>query len=218
MITQIKEYLSSLDNNEITTLILSIIGALAWIPSLIQLSIQLIGYIKKHKRKIKMNVVDIKDIGKATVGDAYKTREKDGTILLLAANVFVPKESYYSEDIEVTAFIETTGKTQLRKGILIDGEIIIHSEKESKLLNIPEENNFNLHREIICESDNVRAFAFMFEDSVFSIRSIQKLEILFKGKPNKKVVLHSYDFPVFNHMGYFAKHMEHIKSTNKIYK
>ena len=214
----ILELYSSMDQNNRITFVLSFIGALAWIPSIVQLVVQVFEKVSIHKRKIKMNIVDIQTLSSAKVTNAYNTKCLEGSILVLAVNMFIADVSFFANEVYGKVYIGTTGKTVVKNACLVDGEIVAKFDVGEKILDIPDENNFNLHREIICEKDNVRVLPFMVEDVVnLSVRGIEKIEIIFEGKEKKKVVIKNQDFPQFNHMGFLKKRMI-FKGSDIIYR
>lgn len=161
--------------------LLSLIGAAAWGPSLFELWLRLKEKLAIRNRKIDISTIDvyskIKEID----------NEKSGFILLLMVNMFIPEKSFFIE--KAIANIRFCGNHH-KKIKLIESSIISVTKKMDIPILIPNEYNFNMHREIICERDNIRIIAFEIDEIVNSnIGNIEELELVFEGSEGKKKVV-----------------------------
>lgn len=178
------------------------LSVLAIIVALVPLLVEL---IKRKCRKIYANIVDYNIITNAEVCNCYYTEKKTGTLLLLAINLFVPYESFFVENYEINAKLKSG---TVSKAIITDGGITIHRNdgKDTEFI-IPSDYNFNLHKEIICEQDNIRIFEIMLLDAtVDTILDIDSIEFIFKNSKSKKIVtIGTEHFPKFNKMQFLSE-------------
>lgn len=162
-------------------------------------------YFKIKHRKIYANVVDYYIIKNAQVCNCYDSEKETGALLLLAINLFVPHESFFVEKYEINARL-TSGT--ISKAIITDGCLTIHKNdnKDAEII-IPSDYNFNLHKEIICEQDNIRIFEIMLLDStVENISDVESIEFVFKNSKGKKIItIGTEHFPNFNKMKFLSE-------------
>ena len=161
--------------------LLSLIGAAAWGPSLFELWLRLKEKLAIRNRKIDVSTIDV----------CSKTKEidneKSGFILLLMVNMFIPEKSFFIE--KATANIRFCGNGH-KKIKLIESSFISAVKKFDTPIFIPNEYNFNMHREIICERDNIRILAFEIDEIANSnVGNIEELELVFEGSEGKKKVV-----------------------------
>lgn len=184
--------------------ILSIVGAAAWIPLVIA------HFSLKH-RKLSATVVDYRIIENAFVSDSSGENKITGTILILAMNCFVTEKSLFAKDYKIKVFLKEDTQAN---GIVFDGDTKERYKGKEKILEIPQEYNFNLHREIIHDKDNVRIFPLLFRNVAFdNIASIEKIVFKFKGnKETKKLVVEQKDIPVHNRMGLIWRFMKDVQA------
>lgn len=178
------------------------LSVLAIIVALVPLVIK---HIQVKRRKIYANVVDYNIITNAVVKSYDNSIEFRGTTLLLAVNYFVSNESYFAENYNITAYLKS-GSTS--KVVITDGTYTIHiSDNKSVSFEIPSDYNFNLHKEIISEKDNIRVIPLMLVDTAIDkIDDIERIIFTFKNhRECKKVELNSNDFPTINKMKFLCE-------------
>ena len=94
---------------ETITLILGILGALAWLP--------IIGSsVIDHFRKLRIVSLDSYVLTNAEGISAGKKSKKTGTILMLALNLFIRKTTIFAKSILLT--VELKNKTKLQAELL----------------------------------------------------------------------------------------------------
>ena len=193
-----------LKNNwfDVLSFIIGIIGAAAWIPTVV-------SYYKIKKRKIVGTIVDYRVIAEAEVENAEKTEKANGTILILGLNLFIAHESFFAHNCKIEVKLKDEKKYN---GKIVDGTLIEKSNGVRSPFSCPKEYNFNLHREIIAEKDNVRIIPFIVENANFkSINEVQQISIVLENdsdgsKHSKTIVFSSENFPGFNHMKFIAEY------------
>lgn len=161
-------------------------------------------WIATKKRKIYANVVDYSIITDAEVSNYDNSAKLKGTIMLLAVNFFIPIKSFFVETYEITARLKS--KT-ISKAIIIDGNLTIYrGDIDIKFL-MPSNYNFNLHKEIICEQDNIRILEIMFVDAnIDNIDKIESIEFDFTNrKQTKTIIVKTKHFPKFNKMKFLSE-------------
>lgn len=177
------------------------LSILAIVVALVPLVLE---YFKTKNRKIYANVVDYNIITDATVHNFDDSECRKGTLLLLAVNLFIPYKSFFVETQEITAQLNSG---TISKAIITDGDLTINKNNKDFEFVLPTDYNFNLHKEIICEQDNVRIFEIMLVDSTIgSIDDIKNIKFVFKNRECKKTItLETKDFPNFNKMRFLSE-------------
>ena len=178
---------------EMITLILSILGALAWIP--------IVGTaVVDHFRCLKIVPLDSRILTNAEGISAGRKSKKNGTILMLALNVFIKKTTIFAKGIYLTVILKNKTKLQAE---LLDFATLSSKNNNgtTSFFVIPEGLELNSYRTIKADEDNLKFVAFLVESEAFqSIDDIEKLEftvqygILLK----KKVTVTNGEFPKFN--------------------
>lgn len=190
---------------ELLALVISLVGAAAWIPAIV-------NWVGIKRRKIRGTIVDHRILENGEVYDSTRDQTEKGTILMLAINFFVSYESFFAKDYDINVRLKNGGDL---KGILIDGKITEKSLDGGKGVFIcPQEYNFNLHREIIADRDNIRILPMMIKSANFSsVDEIEYIEFIFmndmvgKKAAKKSVIFSSGDFPKFNHMRFIEDYL-----------
>ena len=123
---------------EVVTLVLSILGALSWIPILIV-------PLFDHFRKINIVPLDVRIFTNATTISADKQNKKSGTILLLVLNIFICKTTIFARKIVATVKLKngTVLKTELLSCSTLTSNNIDGTKSEFE---IPEEREFSISR------------------------------------------------------------------------
>lgn len=163
-----------------------------------------VEHIKIKNRQIYANVVDYSIVTNATVSNYDNTESATGTLLLLAVNLFVPHKSFFVETYEIAAQLKSG---TVSRAIITDGSLTIHKNNKDLEFILPSDYNFNLHKEIICESDNIRIFEIMLVNAAITSKDdIDNLKFVFKNSECKKsIVLKTKDFPNFNKMRFLSE-------------
>jgi hypothetical protein len=178
--------------------VVSIIGAASWFPVLSKSR-------KIRKRKIIGTIVDHRVISDAKVQNASGVEKAKGTILMIAVNLFVAHESFFVYDCKAEVQLHD-GKVY--KGNIVDGVLSEKTSGTTATFTCPKEYNFNLHREIIAEKDNIRIISLMIENSDFHcVDEVQQIKFIFesgaeKALCSKTVIFTRADFPELNHMNF----------------
>ena len=170
----------------------------------------IIDCIKVRKRTIFVNVVDYNIITNAKVSNCDNSESKEGTFLLLAANLFVPDKSFFVEEYEISATLKSG---TVSKAMITDGTFTIHNNNKKDVeFVVPSMYNFNLHKEIICEQDNIRIFQIMLLNSnIKGIDEISSINFSFKNKGcSKNITIETTPFPNFNKMKFLSEFEQEI--------
>ena len=171
-----------------------------------------INLITNRSRKIYANIVDYSIVTNAVVSNYNDSEKLHGTLILLAVNLFIPFKSFFVEDYEITAKLKSGTAS---KAVIADGSLTIHRGTRNMNFSIPSSYNFNLHKEIICEQDNIRIFEIMFVDaSIVDIDNIEYIEFKFANKKQvKTITLESNHFPKFNKMKFLCEFEKDVTIT-----
>lgn len=178
---------------EMLTLLLSIVGASAWIPIIIT-------PIIKSLRKVQANLLDFRVLTNGKGISVGKQKEKSGTIILMAINLFTKGIDYFPTHI--------CAKVKLNSGTISNAELLDFStivsnndNKTQSRYDVPINMEFNVSRTIQKNSDNIKCVSFLVEDASFTeLSDIREIKIiLHSGRIGKKTIkIHSSQFPVFN--------------------
>ena len=171
---------------DIFTFVLSLIGALAWIPIII-------SFFIKVFRRIHCIYLDRYFIynAEATFRDNGKETKKQGMILILALNLFVYQKPFFTKDItcKLTFSDGSTFKPILFEGVL--GYFDTSKPPKNHIFVFPGDCNINTNRSISADSDNIRIIPFFAEGlNLQNDETIKKIEVFFKhGCFKKKITL-----------------------------
>lgn len=178
---------------ETITLILSVLGALAWFP--------IIGSaVIDHFRKLRVVPLDSRVLTNAEGISAGKKSKKTGTILMLALNIFIKKTTIFAKSISLTVILKNKTKLQAE---LLDFATLSSNNNDgtTSVFVIPEGLELNSYRTIRADEDNLKFVAFLVESGTFqSIDDVEKLKICVQYGVwfKKKVTITNEDFPRFN--------------------
>lgn len=180
--------------NETITTILSIIGAAAWIPVIF-------SPIINHFRRLQVTILDSRILTNAFVVSAGRKEQKNGTILMLALNLYINKVTIFAKNI--SAIITLKNGTELKSELLDFSTLKSHNDDNTTSSFYPDrEVEFNISRTVHENVDNIKYVAFLVENGKFqsSIDDIKTIEIRLKcGKCfSKKSTVKNRDFPRFN--------------------
>ncbi len=184
-ITIVKDVLETVELSDV----IAFIGAAAWIPAIVQIIYSVREKNETKNRTISMQIIDTKLFYGVSIYECGKTADssKSGSVVLLATNMFVPEKSFFVDSYSIKLKLENIDKPITAK--IIGNVDIIKDNIKTNKITIPVKYNFNLHREIICEKDNIRVFAIFVENhNVVSEKNIEEIEFEFKGSEDIKMV------------------------------
>ncbi len=171
--------------------VIALIGATAWIPAIVQIIYSVREKKEIENRTISIQLVDTKVFYNTSTNECrnHANLSKPGSVVLLATNIFVPEKSFFVGSYSIKLKL-----SNIKEPIIADiiGNVdIVNTNYQLYRLTIPNKYNFNLHREIICEKDNLRVFAIFVEHyNIMSDKNIEWIEFEFKGtEDTKKVTL-----------------------------
>lgn len=175
------------------TFILSLLGALAWIPILIV-------PVFDHFRKLHIVPLDFRILTNAYGVSADKKSKKKGTILILVLNVFIRKTTIFCKKIMAKVVLKngTTLKTELLDFSTLTSN---NDDGTKSTFAVPEGQEFNISRTVHADIDNLRYVSFLAENGSFeTLDDVKEIQlILYFGKLfRKKVRINCEEFPKFN--------------------
>ena len=90
---------------------------------------------------------------------------------------------------------------------ILDGPMYEKQGQENYVITCPNDYNFNLHREIVYDKDNIRIIPLLAKNISFdTIEQIDKIEIVLKNEIlEKKIIIQNKDFPKLNRMVFFEQ-------------
>ena len=177
--------------------ILSVVGAAAWLPVIFS------TVINKF-RKVHITVLDSRVLTNASGVSVERKQKKQGTILLLATNMFIKKTTFFARSILVEVKLKNGAslKTEL---LDFSGITSNNSDDIESTYNVSIKNEFNISRTLYSDQDNVKFIAILVESATFSkTDEIDKICIylstnrFFKKFLAKRIIINSQDFPTFN--------------------
>ena len=182
----VKSTLDAIDASDVV----AIIGAAAWIPTIVQ-----IIYSVQEKKEIKnrtmsMQLIDTEVFNGVSIYECRKAinSSKSGSVVLLATNMFIPEKSFFVNSFSVKLKLCNIDEEINAK--ILGNVDLAKDEFKINSITIPNEYNFNLHREVICEKDNIRVFALFIENyKISSIRNIEEISFVLKGTDDTKTII-----------------------------
>ena len=181
---------------------LALIGALAWLPVLIEILISFarrIHYVYLDKHFVYNANATFINNGEKTI--------KSGMVFVMALNLFVYKQPFFPRSIICKMTLKDGAKhsTNIYEGGLgyTDTEI----PQRSHLFTFPENLNININRAIFADQDNIRVLPFFFENlNMSSDKNIDKIEIIFYGRViKKKIKIKNSDCEKVNYISQYDK-------------
>jgi len=174
-------------------LILSIVGAAAWIPII---TMPIINSL----RKIKVNLLEFRTLTDGRAIPVGKQQEKRGTIILMVVDLFTKNTDYFPT--KVSAQIKLKSGT-ISNSYLLDFSAVVTNYKDQTIseFNIPMELEFNVSRAICKNKDNIKCIALLVEGANFvQLHDVDEINLaLYSGKfRKKKVKISEKNFPQFN--------------------
>lgn len=173
--------------------VLSVIGALAWVPIIIT-------PIVNTFRKVHATLFEGRVLSNGKAIPAGKKEAKGGTILLLCLDVFSKGVDFFPT--EISAQIVLKGKTVSNATLLDCSTVIANNDDGTKSrFKIPLDMEWNVSRSIHKNSDNIKIVAFLVENVAFNqLYDIDEIEIVLCSSKlfKKKIKIQNDQFPFFN--------------------
>lgn len=178
---------------EIWSLVLSIIGALAWIPIII------IPFINSN-RKINVSFLEYRILTNGFGVSAVTKKRKNGVLFLMVVNFFTKNHNYYPTRID-GEFKTKNGQKYYAE--LLDFSTITSNNDDGTKTTfcVPVEMEFNISRTVKSNTDNIKLVSFLVEKATFSqLTDIEEIRIILRsGKFQKKSIkITKKDFPRYN--------------------
>ena len=161
---------------------LALIGALAWLPVLIEI-------LMNFARKIHCVYLDKHFVynADATFKNNGEETTKSGMVFIMALNLFVYKQPFFPRKIICNMTLKDGAKhsTSIYEGSL--GYTDTATPQRSHLFVFPKNLNININRAIFADQDNIRVLPFFFENlNMSNDKNIDEIEIVFYGRVLKK--------------------------------
>lgn len=171
-------------------MVLSIIGAAAWIPILIEIMLKIFRrihcvYLDRH---IVYNVTN-------TSFDNGRMTQSTGMIVILALNLFVYDKPYFPKEIKCEVKLKDNA---VHEGICSESVIeytdVQNPYKKHRFV-FPVQSNINFYRSLTPNTDNVRILPFFIENiNMRNDDNIKSITLKFKGRIlTKKIVIKHED-------------------------
>lgn len=185
------------------TLVLSIIGALAWIPIIITPIINAL-------RRVHASLFEGRVLSNGKAIPAGAQEAKEGTILLLCLDMYLKNVDFFPTEISAKITL-TSGTTS--NAILLDCSTVIanSSDGTKSRFRIPLDMEWNVSRTIHKNSDNIKIVAFLVENASFqNLYDIETIEIVLHSSKlcGKNFKICNTKFPRFNAPFVLSKYEE----------
>lgn len=191
------------------TEILSVVGAAAWLPIIF-------SSILNYFRRIHITVLDSRVLTNAFCMATERKQKKEGTILLLATNMFIKNATFFARKIIVDV--------KLKNGACLKTEILDfsgitsnNSDGTESTFDVSVKNEFNISRTLFPNEDNIKYIAVLVESANLSkADEIDEITIrlcpsrIFNNVFVKKITIKFEDFPTFN-SSHLIDDVEHIR-------
>jgi len=192
------------------TLVLSIIGAAAWIPFIVVPIINIF-------QKIHINLLEYRSLSNGLCRAINESQYRSGVIIMLVINMFIKNVDYYPEKVKTKIILKDKSEYNAELSDISN----VNSANDDGTFSYfcpPYELEFNVSRTIRKNIDNVKFISFFVE----GINELNLIDIdtivmeFYSGFLNKKVVVIDSDqFPSFNGTN-IIKQYEKILDTNEI--
>lgn len=190
------------------TLLLSIIGACAWLPEILKL-------MKYSRSKLEASVIDVMHIKDFTITPQNeKLKSKNGQMVVLAIVFFNYYKSFFVRDFQIEIVLNKNGETA-RKAIIGNG-VNYYQDKEHMRLALPFKTNFFANPLIISGENNIRIIPCLLENvssdkirmnDIKEIKFTYENQVLFKRKKTIKI---KCDADRFSNPNYLNQYIEKI--------
>ena len=190
------------------TRVLSIIGALAWLPIIVMPLIN-------RLRKVRANLFEFRVLSNGVAISAGERVEKRGAIILLVLNMFVRELDYYPTHISAKVRLKNDKEYN---ATLTDfsSAISVNDNGTISRFFIPAEFEFNISRTIRKNADNIKCMSVLLEGiNDLQLTDIREIAICLKSGvfERKNVVIREAQFPFFNGTEFLAKYEEISQDT-----
>lgn len=163
---------------------LALIGALAWLPVLIELianSFRKVRYVYLDKTFV-YNLI-------ATFINNGVSRSQKGMMFIIALNLFVYKRPFFPKKVVCTLKLKDGAKHTAE---LYEGEIGYSDTQDPPKIHkyaFDDKLNMNMNRSIFADQDNIRVLPFFFENlNMENDENIEEIEIVFYGRFIRKTI------------------------------
>lgn len=144
---------------EILTLILSIIGACAWLPEVYRM-------VTFSQSKIEATLIDTIHINDFILG----TQKRDGTpkkgeLLVLAVNFFNEHKSIYLQDVSIEIILKDKSmKREIVREAVIGNRVNYNEGTTPMVLELPWESNIYNNQTLVSGENNIRIIPCLLEE------------------------------------------------------
>lgn len=181
---------------------LALIGALAWIPVLINI-------LLNNLRRIHVVYLDKHFVYNVTFNSNVNGRStvKTGMCFLIALNLFVYNYPFFPKRIKCNLTLKNGSKHSAE---LYEGGIAYSDTEDppnNHIFLFPEQLNMNIDRAIFENTNNIRILPFFFENlNMENDENIEEIELFFYGRTFKKrVTIRNDDCTRFKFISQFDK-------------
>lgn len=165
--------------------VLSIIGALAWLPIVISFLLNVfrkIHFVYLDKHFIYNAEIHIKNNGTETI--------KTGMAFLMALNIFVYNQPFFAKKIVCKLTLKNGAKHESTLFVGGLGYSDTQVPPQNHQFVFPEECDMNYHRSIFANQDNVRVLPFFFENlNMNNDENIAQIAIVLHGRFLRKTMV-----------------------------
>ncbi len=159
------------------TLLISIIGACAWLPEIWKL-------VRYSRSKLEASVIDIIHIKNFTMtSQNEKLEQKNGQMVVLAVVFFNYHKSFFVRDFQIEITLHRDGGTARKATI---GNVVKYWQgKERRTLALPFESNFFANPLIISGENNIRIIPCLLESissDKIRMHDIKKIKFTYENQ------------------------------------
>lgn len=163
---------------------LALIGALAWLPVLIEVILNLfrkLHFVYLDKHFVYNATATFKNNGISTV--------KKGMVFIMALNLFVYKHPFFPKKITCSIKLKNGAK---HKTTLYEGGLGYSDDQKPQrnhIFSFPDSFNMNTNRAIFSDQDNIRVLPFFFENlNMENDENIEVITLICYGRFFKKKI------------------------------
>lgn len=190
------------------TLLISIIGACAWLPEIWKL-------VKYSRSKLEASVIDVIHIKDFTMTPQNeRMKSKKGQMVVLAIVFFNYYKSFFVRDFQIEIVLNRDGETA-RKAII--GNVVnFHQGKEYMRLVLPFKTNFFANPLIISGENNIRIIPCLLEgipSDKICMQDIKEIKFTYENQVifrRKKTIKIKCDADRFSNPNYLGQYIEKI--------
>ncbi len=191
------------------TLLISIIGACAWLPEIWKL-------VKYSRSKLEASVIDIMHIKDFTLNTKNeKLTPKTGQMVVLAVVFFNYYKSFFVRNFQIEIILNRDGGTARKATI---GNVVQYWHgKEHRTLALPFETNFFANPLIVSEENNIRIIPCLLEDissDKISMHDIKRIKFTYEDQKmfrRKKTIDVKCNADRFSNPNYIRQYVQKIE-------